>query len=280
MLYVCPTPIGNLGDITLRALDVLRSVELVACEDTRHTGRLLGHFDIHVRLLSYQEHNEAERVGVLLPMLREGRDVALVSDAGMPGLSDPGFVLVRACLEEGVPVTVLPGASSVDTALVASGLPTDRFTFLGFLPRGRGKVVGAVEAADRAGGTIVAFESPRRLRAGLEALAERWPDRTLAVCRELSKLHEQVVRGTPAQVLAGLAEEVRGEVVLVLAPADAGPAAGASAEARDDAVRQVLAALLTAGRPTKEAARLVAALTGMPQREAYAAALKVREARS
>jgi 16S rRNA (cytidine1402-2'-O)-methyltransferase len=287
MLYVCPTPIGNLGDLTLRVLDVLAAVELVACEDTRHTGRLLAHLGIETRLLSYQEHNERERLGLLLPLLREGRDVALVTDAGMPGISDPGFVLVRACRDEGLPVTVLPGPSSVETALVASGLPSDRFTFVGFLPRERSRLVSFVESAGAGGGSVVAFESPRRLPTTLRLLAQRWPDRETAVCRELTKLHEEVVRGPASQVQAQVGEHVRGEVVLVLAPvADRAAGAlgrgaaeegeGGPADARDVALRATLAALLSAGCPTKEAARVVSALSGLPSRRVYAVALEVK----
>jgi 16S rRNA (cytidine1402-2'-O)-methyltransferase len=289
MLYVCPTPIGNLRDITLRVLDVLGAVAAVACEDTRHTGRLLKHYDLSVPLVSYQEHNERERLGSLLPLLREGKDIALVTDAGMPGVSDPGFVLVRACLDEGLPVTVLPGPSAASTALVASGLPSDRFTFVGFLPRERGKLVAFLEDAGRAGGTLVAFESPRRLRAGLRLLDERWPERLVVVARELTKLHEEVLRGTPAAVLEGLAETVRGEVVLVLAPeggdagrtggaegASGGRAGGSGPPGREAALHDVVTALLAGGRSTKDVARIVSELSGLPSREAYALALKVK----
>jgi 16S rRNA (cytidine1402-2'-O)-methyltransferase len=254
--------------------DVLAAVELVACEDTRHTGRLLAHLGIETRLLSYQEHNERERLGLLLPLLREGRDVALVTDAGMPGISDPGFVLVRACRDEGLPVTVLPGPSSVETALVASGLPSDRFIFVGFLPRERSRLVPIVESAGAGGGSVVAFESPRRLPTTLRLLAQRWPDRELAVCRELTKLHEEVVRGPASQVQAQVGDHVRGEVVLVLAPVvDGGPGA---ADAGDAALRVTLAALLSAGCSTKEAARVVSALSGLPSRQVYAVALEVK----
>ena len=168
MLYICPTPIGNLEDVTLRVLTVLRSAELIACEDTRHTRILLDRHGITARLVSFHEHNEEQRLGVLLPLLREGKDVAVVSDAGMPGLSDPGFTLVRACAAEGLPVTVLPGPSAVPTALVASGLPADRFAFVGFLPRGAKKLVEQIAAFDGTGAAVVAFEAPRRLTATLE----------------------------------------------------------------------------------------------------------------
>lgn len=280
MLYVCPTPIGNLEDITLRVLAVLREVDVIACEDTRHTGNLLRRFEIRKELVSFFEHNEVRRLDLILGYLREGKQVALVSDAGMPALSDPGYSLVRACLDEDFAVTVLPGASSIPVALVASGLPTDRFTFVGFLPRGSaGKLIGFLEAAGAAGGTVVAFESPRRLRAALAAVAERWPERRVAVCRELTKLHEQVLRGTAADVAAGLSEPVRGEIVLVLEP-DRAPAGGAAGGAvAEGALTAALDALVAHGFGSKEAAGLVASLTGMPQREAYQTAVKARQRR-
>ena len=176
-------------------------------------------------MVSFFEHNEVRRLDLLLGELAEGRQVALVSDAGMPGLSDPGFTLVRACVDRGLPVTVLPGASAVDTALVLSGLPTDRFVFVGFLPRGPKQIVRAVDEAGAGGGTIVAFDSAQRVVRTLVALEGSWPERQVAVCRELTKVHEEVVRGTVAQVRAEFAgrERVRGEIVLVLAPGGRGP---------------------------------------------------------
>jgi 16S rRNA (cytidine1402-2'-O)-methyltransferase len=273
VLYVCATPIGNLEDVTLRTLEVLGRVEVVACEDTRHTRRLLDRHGLHPpRLLSFHEHNEAARLADVLAVVRDGRDVALVSDAGMPGVSDPGYTLVRACVDEGLPFTVLPGPSAVSTALVLSGLPTDRFTFVGFLPRGRQRVIGTLEAAGATGGSIVAFESPRRVRGTLEAVADRWPTRNVAVCRELTKVFEQVLRGTAAEVLALLAAEPKGEIVLVVGPPpDHGPVASADV---DGALR----VLLEHGLGTKAAAGVVATLSGLPARDAYRAALAVRRA--
>ena len=273
MLYVCATPIGNLEDVTLRVLEVLGRVEIVACEDTRHTRRLLDRHGLHPpRLLSFHEHNEAARLDEVLAVVRAGLDVALVSDAGMPGVSDPGYTLVRACVDEGLPFTVLPGASAVSTALVLSGLPTDRFTFVGFLPRGRHRVLEALETAGATGGSVVAFESPRRVRGTLEAVAARWPARSVAVCRELTKVYEQVLRGTAADVLALLAVEPKGEIVLVLGPPpDAEPVASAE-------VDEALRVMLGRGLGTKEAAAVVATRAGLPARDAYRAALAVRRA--
>jgi len=271
VLYVCATPIGNLEDVTLRTLEVLGRVEVVACEDTRHTRKLLDRHGLQPpRLVSFHEHNETARLDEVLAVVRAGRDVALVSDAGMPGVSDPGYTLVRACVNEGLPFTVLPGASAVSTALVLSGLPTDRFTFVGFLPRGRQRVLGALESAGATGGSIVAFESPRRVRATLEAVAGCWPARRVVVCRELTKVFEQVLRGTADEVLALLSAEPKGEIVLVLGPPP-DPEPVASAEV-DEALRVMLAR----GLGTKEAAGVVAALSGMPARDAYRAALAVR----
>jgi 16S rRNA (cytidine1402-2'-O)-methyltransferase len=213
--------------------------------------------------------------------LAEGRQVVLVSDAGMPGLSDPGFTLVRACVERGLPVTVLPGASSVDTALVVSGLPTDRFVFVGFLPRGPKQIVSAMEGAGAGGGSIVAFDSAQRVIKTLVAIEGRWPERRLAVCRELTKLHEEVLRGTAAQVREELAgrDRVRGEIVLVLAPegvaaahpgsGGGGRALGGGAGARE-ATHGAVRTMLDRGMGVKEAASVVAGLTGMAPREAYA----------
>lgn len=303
MLYVCPTPIGNLEDVTLRVLDTLRQADVVLCEDTRHSSGLFRRHGVSPRsLLSFHEHNEETRVERVLALLRDGRKVALVTDAGMPGLSDPGFTLVRACVAAGVEVTVLPGASAVTTALVASGLPTDRFTFVGFLPRGRVKVAAALDDAGAGGGTVVAFESPHRLRSTLGVIAERWPSRPLAVCRELTKMHEQVLRGTAAEVLESLGERVRGEVVVVLGPADLGPrgivsaggvgaecgVTGAEAALQPSAeglrgagigreVRVALDLLLARGFRTKEASILVSRLSGMDQHRSYALAQEAKQ---
>lgn len=281
MLYICPTPIGNLGDVTLRVLDVLRRVDLIACEDTRHTAVLLRRYGIETPTVSHHDHNESERAQMLLPLLREGKDVAVVSDAGMPGLSDPGFTLVRACAAEGLPVTVLPGPSAISTALVLSGLPASRFAFVGFLARGRKRVLEQIAAFDGSGAAVIAFESPRRVRSTLEVIGSRWPDRRLAVCRELTKVHEEVVRGTAAEVLAGLADPVRGEVVLVLEPAgdDAARRTGARLPGAEERAREALDALSRLGVGTKDAAGVVATLTGLPGRRAYALALEIREGR-
>src|SRR5919106_691761 len=212
-LVVCPTPIGNLEDITLRARRALHEADVIACEDTRRTGVLLERLEIQaLRLISYHEGNEAERARELAQRIERGDKVALVSDAGTPAISDPGYRLIRACIDRDLDIEVLPGPSSVVTALVASGLPTHRWRFLGFLPRRAGELERVLQSAD----TLVAFESPRRLPDSLAALAQLAPDRPAAVCRELTKLHEEVARGTLAELARHFREDVRGEIVLVL----------------------------------------------------------------
>ena len=192
-LLVCPTPIGNLQDVTLRVLDALAQADAVACEDTRHTRLLLARHEITAPLVSLHEHNERARSLELVQRMREGAVVALVSDAGTPLVSDPGFALVRECIAAAIAVEVLPGPSAVTTALVASGLPSERWCFAGFLPRKRAELTRLLAEAEQ---TLVAFESPRRLPATLQALCELDPERPVAVCRELSKLHEEVRRGS------------------------------------------------------------------------------------
>jgi 16S rRNA (cytidine1402-2'-O)-methyltransferase len=217
-LVVCPTPIGNLEDITLRVLRVLREADVLACEDTRHTRILLDRHGIQAaRLVSLHEHNERARVPELVAHADAGETVALVSDAGMPVVSDPGFLLVRECLAAGIAVEVLPGASAVPVAVVASGLPASRWCFVGFLPRKRGQRERLLADATE---TLVAFESPRRLAATLGMLALADPQRPVAVCRELTKLHEEVARGSAAELAERYRERPpKGEVVLVVGPA-------------------------------------------------------------
>jgi 16S rRNA (cytidine1402-2'-O)-methyltransferase len=259
-LVVCPTPIGNLEDVTLRALSVLRSADVVACEDTRHTRVLLDRHGIRASaLVSYHEHNERSRAEQLVARVRDGEVVAVVSDAGMPGVSDPGWVVVDAVLRAGLVVEVLPGASAVTVALVASGLPAERWTFVGFLPRKAGELARMWSAPE----TLVAFESPRRLAASLSSLAGVDGARPVAVCRELTKVHEEVVRGTASELAARYgAAEARGEIVLVVG----GAAAGAADEA---AAVEALGALVDAGARARPAAAVVARLTGTSANALY-----------
>jgi 16S rRNA (cytidine1402-2'-O)-methyltransferase len=262
MLSVCATPIGNLGDVTLRVLAELAAADLVLCEDTRHTRRLLEQHGIHARLLSYHEHNEASRTAALLPRLRADERIALVSDAGVPGISDPGARLVRAAQEAGVPVTVLPGPSAVETALVASGLVADRYQFVGFLPRSARALSALWEELAGWPWPAVAFESPRRLSATLRSLAAVDPSWEVAVCRELTKRHEEIVRGTAATAAARFSEPPKGEVTLVLG-------AGRGAAPAEAEASTAVAELVAAGLPRRRAAEVVARLTGIPRKRLY-----------
>jgi 16S rRNA (cytidine1402-2'-O)-methyltransferase len=261
-LVVCATPIGNLEDITLRVLGALRDADVVLCEDTRHTRGLLERHGIDVRLLSYHEHNEASRVAELLPRLAGGERVALVSDAGMPGVSDPGARLVRAALDAGVRVTVLPGPSAVETALVASGLVAERYCFLGFLPRRQPELDALWRELASWRWPAVAFESPQRLPATLRSLAAAAPGREVAVCRELTKRFEEVVRGTAAELAPRFADAPRGEVTLVIGPA-------VSDVADPDAAFAAVADLVAAGTPRRVAAEVVSRLTDMSRNDLY-----------
>ena len=262
-LVVCPTPIGNLEDVTLRVLSALREADVVACEDTRRTRVLLDRYGVSARMVSYHEHNESSRAAALVERMRAGETVALVSDAGMPLVSDPGFVLVRGCVAAGVAVEVLPGPSAALAALVASALPADRWRFAGFLPRKKGELR---DALSEPGGTLVAFESPRRVAATLAVLAALDPARPVAVCRELTKAHEEVVRGEAGSLAERYASEPpRGEVVLVIGPAPAQPASGPPAGL--DALRR----LVEAGARPRPAAAVVAELTGGRANELYRA---------
>ena len=261
-LVVCPTPIGNLEDVTLRVLSALREADVVACEDTRRTRTLLDRYGVSAALVSYHEHNEERRAAELVERMLAGDTVALVSDAGMPLVSDPGFVLVRACVAAGLPVDVLPGPSAAIAALVASALPADRWRFVGFLPRKKGEL-GRV--LSEGGGTLVAFESPRRIPATLALLAEIDPEREVALCRELTKLHEEVVRGTAAELAERYAgAPPKGEVVLVLgtAAAERAGADGAAEDAGDPAGLEQVRLLVEAGAKPRVAAGVVAELTG------------------
>jgi 16S rRNA (cytidine1402-2'-O)-methyltransferase len=264
-LAVCATPIGNLEDVTLRLLAELRDADLVLCEDTRRTRILLDRHGIRAsQLLSYHEHNEAARVEEVLPRLLAGERVALVSDAGLPGVSDPGRRLVDAALAGGVAVTVLPGPSAVETALVASGLAADQYRFLGYLPRGEAALSALWEELRAWPHAAVAFESPKRLPGALATLAGSQPERPVAVCRELTKRFEEVVRGPAREMAERFREPPRGELVLVLGAAP--PAGDPAAEAEAGAA---VAELVAAGTPRRVAASVVARLTGLSRKRLY-----------
>lgn len=271
MIILAATPIGNLGDASRRLVEVLEAATIVAAEDTRVAQRLLAGLGVanRPRLIALHDHNERDRAGELVELARD-QDVVLLSDAGMPTVSDPGFHLVEAAAAAGVAVTALPGPSAVLTALAVSGLPTDRFTFEGFLPRKQGERLSALRTLAAEARTMVFFESPNRIAASLADIAAVFgDDRRVAVCRELTKLYEEVRRGGAAELAAWAADGVRGEIVVVVAGA---PARAADPET---ALEQVLA-LVAAGTRLKDAAAEVADATGLGKRALYQAALARR----
>lgn len=271
-LYVCPTPIGNLEDITLRVLRVLKEVDLVAAEDTRHSGLLLAHFGISKPFLGYREHDEKRRVESILSKLESGLSVALVSDAGTPGLSDPGHKLIRAAIQKGFRVEVLPGPSAAVTALVASGLPTDSFVYQGFLPKKAGERRKLVEELLGSGRTVVIYESPKRTAALLRDIAEVDSERFVAIARELTKKFEEVLRGSAKELLERLSEEsVRGEIVVVV---DKGEERKKILTAEELAVE--VQRLMSSGNSKKSAIEEVTRKTGVAKREVFEAVKHVR----
>lgn len=235
-LYLVATPIGNLEDITLRALRVLKQADLIACEDTRQTQKLLNHFGIEKPTISYHEHNEAPRAAELVEKLAKGSRIAVVSDAGMPGISDPGFRLVSLAIEKGIPVVPIPGPSAFVTALVASGLPVESFAFRGFLPPKSGARRRVLERVKESLQTQVFYEAPHRIREALEDVAASLgPNRRVVVARELTKIHEEFLRGTAAEVVATVNNrgEIKGEIVLLIGPAEPGKATAPIVSIRD-----------------------------------------------
>jgi 16S rRNA (cytidine1402-2'-O)-methyltransferase len=272
-LYVVATPLGNLEDVTLRALRVLREARLIACEDTRRTSGLLKAHGISTPTTSYFEHNERWKGARVLDVIRQGGDVALVSDAGTPGISDPGYRLVREARAEGLPVVPIPGPSASVAALSVSGLPTDRFLFVGFLPPRSGARRKAIEQLAGASETLVFYESPVRVLACLEDMREILGDRPAFLCREATKLHEEYRPGTLSELRSHLAErkEIKGEIVLVVGgAAEAPPAASATAE-------ELFARLTAEGRTRREAVKEVARALGLPARDVYRRVLQERE---
>jgi 16S rRNA (cytidine1402-2'-O)-methyltransferase len=266
-LVVCPTPIGNLEDVTLRALAELHRADVVLCEDTRRTRTLLERHGVQAKLVSYHRHNEARRVAELLPRLEGGERVALASDAGLPALNDPGARLIAAAIESGVEVVVLPGPSAIETALVASGLVGEGYAFVGYVPReSEGRERLWAETATWPG-PLVAFESPRRLPATLASLAGADPERPVAVCRELTKRFEEVVRGPALEMAVRFREPPKGEITLVIGRGGAGPEP-ASREALE-----AMADLAEAGVPRRKAAEIVSRLTGIPRNVLYRGSL-------
>ncbi len=264
-LYVVATPIGNLEDITLRALRVLKEVSLIAAEDTRTTAKLLSHFDIHTPLTSYHQHNKLSKLDAVLAALQSG-DVALVSDAGTPGLSDPGYELIRAAIDSGYRVIPLPGPSALLPALIASGLPTDQFLYLGFLPRKTNARRAALEAVRDAPYTLVFYEAPHRLIEALHDLLDVLGARQVCIARELTKIHEELWRGTLDQAAAAFGQrELLGEITLVVEgymPVDRGIWI-------EEQVRAALGERLARGESRSAAARAVAEESGWARRDVY-----------
>lgn len=273
-LYVVGTPIGNLEDMTFRAVRILQTVDLIAAEDTRHTGKLLQHFQITTPQISYHEHNRTERLPELLRQLGAGKAIALVTDAGMPGISDPGYELVKACIEAGLQVIPIPGATAVITALSAAGLPTDRFAFEGFLPAKGQDRQTRLEVLPAETRTLILYESPYRLRDTLQDLADGLgKERSIVLARELTKLHEEFWRGTLEEAIAHYREiEPKGEFTLVVA--------GASVEMpilSEDALKAELEKMMAQGVSRSQASRQLAQLTKLPRRQLYQLALALPE---
>ena len=263
-IYLVATPLGNLEDITLRALRILREVDLIACEDTRHTGKLLKHFEIDKPLISFHEHNEAERARELVERAARGVSIAIVSDAGMPGISDPGYRVVQESIEAGVTVIPIPGPVALETALAASGLPTDAFRFGGFLPPKATQRRKVLEGLADDPATLIFYEAPHRILNTLEDIVVTLGDRPTVVARELTKVHEEFLRGPASQVLATLNKRgsVKGEMTLLIGRgASPGPVAGTIIER--------LELLIGEGTERMEAIKQVARERGVPKREVY-----------
>ena len=263
-LYLVGTPIGNLEDITFRAVRVLKEADLVACEDTRQTRKLLDHYGLSKPTISYHEHNEADRSRELVADLLRGTTVALVSDAGMPLISDPGYRLVRAAIENNVRVEAIPGPSALLTALAASGLPADRFHFGGFLPPKSGQRLKTIEALKDEPATLVFYEAPHRILETLEAIEQVLGDRSIVVARELTKMHEEYLRGSPAEIRAALAarESIKGEITLLIGRASGVP--------RDETpLDEAVESCIAQGLSRMEAIKFVAHRRGLSKREVY-----------
>jgi 16S rRNA (cytidine1402-2'-O)-methyltransferase len=270
-LYIVATPIGNLEDMTFRAVRIIREVDLIAAEDTRHTRKLLSHFGISTPLTAYHDHNETLKTAYLLERLKEGQSVAIVTDAGTPCIADPGFRIVRAAAIEGIRVVPVPGASAAMAALSASGLPTDEFTFAGFLPAKGGKRRERLTELKAERRLLVFYEAPHRLVASLADMAEVFGPREAIVCRELTKIYEEFNRGLLPELVQRYGETpARGEVVVLVAPGE--PEAEPSVD-----VEGMLKGLLAGGATVKDAVKLVATATGQPRSAVYATALALQE---
>ncbi|MBD2677977.1 MULTISPECIES: 16S rRNA (cytidine(1402)-2'-O)-methyltransferase [Nostoc] len=271
-LYVVGTPIGNLEDMTFRAVRILQTVDIIAAEDTRHTGKLLQHFEIKTPQISYHEHNRTSRIPEILQYLANDKAIALVSDAGMPGISDPGYELIKACIEAGISVVPIPGASAAITALSAAGLPTDRFVFEGFLPAKTQQRREHLESLQTESRTLIFYESPHRLQDTLQDLAEIWgSDRQIVLGRELTKLYEEFWRGTIAEAIAHYSQrEPQGEYTLVV-----GGIPPSQIQLTQEELKAELKQLITQGISRSQASRQLAKVTSLPRRQLYQLALSL-----
>jgi len=273
ILYIVPTPIGNLEDITLRALRVLKEVELIAAEDTRHTQHLLAHFGIKTALTSYHDHNERGKARMLVARLKSGASIALVSDAGTPAISDPGYRIVVDAIADGIQIVPLPGASAATTALCASGLPTDRFLFEGFLPAKARERKATLQRLRGETATLVFYEGPHRLVAALDDMLKVFGERQIAVARELTKLHEEFLRGKLSEVIATLGDrEVKGEIVIMV-QGSSGDAPVSEAE-----LQATIRQLVRDGTGVKEISELLGERYGLSKKEVYKVALELKNA--
>ncbi|NLC66681.1 MAG: 16S rRNA (cytidine(1402)-2'-O)-methyltransferase [Clostridium sp.] len=276
-LYIVPTPIGNLGDITLRSLETLKEVDLIACEDTRVTSKLLNYYKIKKPLINYREHNEREVSDIIIDKIKNGESVALVSDAGMPGISDPGEILIKKCIEKDILVSVLPGASALINALVSSGLDTRRFTFIGFLDKNKNKKRKELEMYKDRQETIIIYESPHRIVDTLKAINEIFKDRSISVSREISKLYEENIRGTANDVLKYLSEsKIRGEFVLVISGKSIEEINAEIKESYENlTIKDHIIKEMAKGISKKEAINEVAKIRSIPKKEVYSESIDI-----
>jgi 16S rRNA (cytidine1402-2'-O)-methyltransferase len=273
-LYIVATPIGNLEDITYRAVRILSEVDLIAAEDTRHSLKLLNHFNISKSLTSYFDHNQQFKGERILNALRQGKNVALISDAGTPCISDPGYNLVRDAVAEGIPVIAIPGACAAITALAGSGLPSDSFTFAGFPPSRQGKRCAFLSGLSALPGTLLLYEAPHRLEDTLRDIHEIMGERQVVVARELTKIYEEFIRGTAPEILANIDQgKIRGEVVILIAPGDPIPV---ESEPLDEVLQRLLH---EEGLSVKDAAKKASLITGTSRSETYTEALRLRNDR-
>lgn len=270
-LYLVPTPIGNLKDITLRALEILESVDEIAAEDTRQSLKLLNHFEIKKSLFSYHKHNEQGKSSNIIEKLKKGINIAIITDAGTPGISDPGSIIVEKCIEEGIPFEVLPGATAITTALVYSGLDTTKFIFRGFLPRENKDRIPVIEEVKNARDTLIFYEAPHRLLNTLSFLLDNLGDRSIAACRELTKLHEEIFRGSITESINYFTENrPRGEFVLVISgKSDEEIKTEKESQWIDLSIEEHLEKVISEGINKKEAIKLVAKERGLAKKDVY-----------